>query len=185
MLTTAPLAYLAIDDPALYEWLSGLVGAFNQLQQQVGIDGAPAAQAGSQALPAPNAPASIAVSAARGTFNVTLGPSPGAAAGIQYFLEMASEPQFPASTSVYALGGTLGFSLNLGDVTRYFRARAKYPSSGYSPYVYLGTAANPTAVRGGQATSDDILANAPSNSVNNATVDSIDAGNGTATVRIY
>jgi hypothetical protein len=186
MLNLANLSYLTIDDPVLYDWLDGLVGAFNQLQQQVGIDTAPAAQtAANQALPAPRAPASIAVSAARGTFNITIGNSPGAAPGVQYFLEIASDPTFPSSTGVYALGTTLGCSLNLGDVTRYFRARAKYPSSDYSSYIYLGTAANPTAVSGGQATSNDILANAPSNSVNNATVDSIDAGNGTATIRIY
>jgi hypothetical protein len=186
MLSLANLSYLTIDDPVLYDWLDGLVGAFNQLQQQVGVDAAPAAQTTpGQALPAPNVPASIAVSAARGTFNVTIGPSGGAAPGIQYFLEIAGDPTFPASTIVYALGTTLGFSLNLGNVTRYFRARAKYPSSDYSSYIYLGTAANPTPVSGGQATSNDILVNAPSNSVNNATVDSIDAGNGTATVRIY
>jgi uncharacterized membrane protein YgcG len=186
MLSLANLSYLTIDDPVLYDWLDGLVGAFNQLQQQVGVDAAPAAQtAANQALPAPNAPASIAVSAARGTFNVTIGTSAGAAPGIQYFLEIASDPAFPASTAVYALGTTLGFSLNLGNVTRYFRARAKYPSSDYSSYIYLGTAANPNPVSGGQTTSNDILANAPSNSVNNATVDSIDAGNGTATIRIY
>jgi hypothetical protein len=186
MLSLANLSYLTIDDPVLYDWLDGLVGAFNQLQQQVGVDAVPAAQtAANQALPAPNAPASIAVSAARGTFNVTIGTSAGAAPGIQYFLEIASDPAFPASTAVYALGTTLGFSLNLGNVTRYFRARAKYPSSDYSSYIYLGTAANPNPVSGGQTTSNDILANAPSNSVNNATVDSIDAGNGTATIRIY
>lgn len=186
MLNLAGLSYLTIDDPVLYDWLDGLVGAFNQLQQQVGVDTAAAPQtAANQALPAPGAPASIAVSAARGAFNITIGASPGAAPGIQYFLEIASDAGFSSSTSVYALGTTLGFSLNLGNVTRYFRARAKYPSSTYSSYIYLGTAANPTAVSGGQTTSNDILANAPSNSVNNATVDSTDAGNGTATVRIY
>lgn len=186
MLTTTPLGYLAIDDPVLYDWLNSLTGAFNQLQQQVGVDATPAAQTpAGQALPVPAAPASLAVSAARGTFNITIGASKGAAPGIQYFLDVASDPSFPASTVTYALGTTLGFSLNLGDMTRYFRARAKYASSDYSPYTYLGTAANPTAVAGGMTTSDDILQNAPSNAVNNATVDSVDGGNGTATVRVY
>ncbi len=186
MLTTASLGYLAINDPVLYDWLNSLTGAFNQLQQQMGVDSAPAAQtAAGQALPAPAAPASIDVKAARGAFTVAIGASPGAAPGVQYFVEVASDPAFPASTVVYALGATLGFTLNLGNVTRYFRARAKYASSDYSPYVYLGTAANPTAVSGGLATSNDILTNAPSNSVNNATVDSVDANNGTAIVRVY
>lgn len=186
MLTTTPLGYLAIDDPVLYDWLNSLTGAFNQLQQQVGVDAAPAAQTqAGQALPVPTAPASLALSAARGTFDITIGASRGAAPGIQYFLEVASDPAFPSSTVTYALGSTLGFSLNLGDVTRYFRARAKYPSSDYSPYTYLGTAANPTLVAGGMTTSNDILQNAPSNAVNNATVDSVDGGNGAATVRVY
>lgn len=186
MLTTASLGYLSIDDPVLYDWLNSMVGAFNQLQQQVGVDSAPAAQtATGQALPAPAAPASIAVKAARGTFNITIGASRGAAPGIQYFLEVASDPTFPSSTVVCPLGTTLGFSIDLGNVMRYFRARAKYPSSDYSPFTYLGTAAHPTAVSGGLATSNDIQQNAPSNSVNNATVDSVDGGNGTATVRVY
>jgi hypothetical protein len=186
VLTTANLGHLAIDDPVLYDWLNSMAGAFNQLQQQVGVDSVPAAQtANGKALPAPTAPISIGVSAARGTFNVTIRASRGAAPGIQYFLEVASDPTFPSSTTVYPLGTTLGFSINLGSVTRYFRARAKYPSSDYSPYTYLGTAANPTAVSGGLATSNDIQQNAPSNSVNNATVDSVDAENGSAIVRVY
>ncbi len=186
MLNLASLGYLTIDDPVLYDWLGGLVTAFNQLQQQIGVDAAPAPQATTgQTIPAPAAPASLVANAARGTFNIALGSSPGAAPGIQYFVEVASDPSFPSSTMVYPIGTTLTLSLNLGNVTRYFRARAKYPSSAYSPYTYIGTAANPTAVTGGLATSNDILQNPPSNSVNNATVDSIDAGNGTATIRIY
>ncbi len=186
MLNLASLNYLTIDDPVLYDWLSGLVTAFNQLQQQIGVDAAPAPQVTTgQTIPTPSAPASLAANAARGIFNITLGSSPGAAPGIQYFIEVASDPSFSSSTVVYPVGTTLALSLNLGNVTRYFRARAKYPSSGFSPYTYLGTAANPTAVAGGLATSNDILQNPPSNTVNNATVDSVDAGNGTATIRIY
>ncbi|HVB35390.1 MAG TPA: hypothetical protein VNJ52_13600 [Patescibacteria group bacterium] len=185
MLDTASLGYLAIDDPVLYDWLGSLTASFNQLQQQVGVDTAPAPQtSAAQALPAPAPPASLAATAARGTFNVTVAPSRGAAPSVQYFLESASDPTFPSSTVVYPLGQALSLSLNLGDATRYFRARAKYPSSNYSPYAYLGTAANPTAVSGGLASSNDILANAPSNAVNNATADSIDAGS-SATVRVY
>jgi hypothetical protein len=186
MLNVASLSYLTIDDPVLYDWLSGLVNAFNQLQQQIGVDAAPAPQAPTgQTMPAPAAPASLTANASRGIFNIGLGSSPGAAPGIQYFIEVASDPSFPSSTLVYPVGTTLVLSLNLGNVTRYFRARAKYPSSAYSPYAYLGTAANPTAVDGGLTTSNDILQNPPSNTVNNATVDSIDAGNSTATIRIY
>ena len=185
MLDTAGLGYLAIDDPVLYDWLNTLASSFNQLQQQVGVDMAPSPQtSATQAVAAPAAPVSLAVTAARGVFNVTVGASRGAAPSVQYFLEAASDPSFPSSTVVYPLGSTQSLSVNLGNVTCYFRARAKYPSSNYSSYSYFGSAANPTAVAGGLASSNDILANAPSNAVNNATVDSIDAGS-SATVRIY
>jgi hypothetical protein len=185
MLDTASLGYLAIDNPVLYDWLVSLAGSFNQLQQQVGVDTAPAPQtSAAQALSAPQPPASLAVTAARGVFSIAIGASRGAAPSVQYFLESSSDATFPSTTVAYALGSTLSLSLNLGNAARYFRARAKYPSSNYSPYTYFGTAANPTAVAGGLAGSNDILVNPPSNAVGNATVDSIDAGT-SATVRIY
>jgi len=190
MLSIPQLKQIEIRDPYVYEAFKRVVAAVNQLSRQVGIDAVPAVQTGtSQALPSPAAPATIAVSAARGTFNIAIGASPGAAPGVQYFLEVADNTGFtsnPGSTSnvVYPLGGTLQFSVNLGNVTRYFRARAKYPQSSYSAYVYLGTPANPTALAGGLAGSGDIQTNAPFNYTNNATVDSIDAGT-SATVRIY
>ncbi len=190
MLSIPQLKQIEIRDPYAYEAFKRVIAAVNQLSRQVGIDAVPAVQTGTtQALPSPAAPAAIAVSAARGTFNITIGASPGAAPGVQYFLEVADNTGFtsnPSSTSnvVYPLGGTLQFSVNLGNVTRYFRARARYPQSGYSAYLYLGTPANPTAVVGGLAGSGDIQANAPFNYTNNATVDSIDAGT-SATVRVY
>jgi hypothetical protein len=181
MLTLPGLDRLAIEQPAVYDALLRLLGAFNQLQQQLGVAVGRAAS-----LPPPAPPAALEVTAARGVFAVRLEPSPGAGAGIEYFLEVSSTPAFdPATTVVYPLGGATAVTLNLGNQTRYFRARARYPSSDWSAYTWLGTAAAPVAVSGGVAGSDDLAANAPSNAVNNATVDSVDAGNGTATVRVY
>ncbi len=181
MLTLPGLDRLAIEQPAVYDALLRLVGAFNQLQQQLGV-----AVSRTTSLPAPAPPAGIEVTAARGVFAVRLEPAPGAGAGIEYFLEVSSTPAFdPATTVVYPLGGATAVTLNLGNQTRYFRARARYPSSDWSAYTWLGTAATPVAVSGGVAGSDDLAANAPSNAVNNATVDSVDAGNGTATIRVY
>jgi len=179
-------------DPYTYEAFVAVVNAINALSIQVGVDAAPAAQSAQAprtVLPAPPAPGSLAVSAARGTFNVTIGPSAGGTPAAQYFLEIADNTGFtnnPGSTSnvVYPLGGNLQLSINLGNVTRYFRARAKYPQSAYSNYVYYGTAANPTAVSGGLTGSGDLTNNANLNGTNNVTVDSIDAGS-SATVRIY
>jgi hypothetical protein len=161
MLTIPQLQAIQEDDPYTGEAFRRVVNAINQLAAQVGVDAMPAPQTPTGAalatggtaktLPKPAAPASLAVSAARGTFNVIVGPSAGGTPAVLYFLEVASDTGFSAAgTVVYPLGGTLQLSVNLGNVTRYFRARAKYPQSDYSGYVYLGTAANPTAVSGGQ-----------------------------------
>lgn len=150
MLSTSQLAYLSIDDPVLYEWLQGLVGSFNQLQKQVGVDVSPASQANQQqAIPAPGQPASLTVSASGGVFQITIGASPNAAAGAQYFLDVSTVPTFDAGkTQTFTFGNTLGLALALGSGSFYFRARTRYANSGYSPYTYYGTAANPTAVVG-------------------------------------
>src|SRR5579884_309774 len=89
MLTLPGLDRLAIEQPAVYDALLRLVGAFNQLQQQLGV-----AVSRTTSLPAPAPPAGIEVTAARGVFAVRLEPSPGAGAGIEYFLEVSSTPAF-------------------------------------------------------------------------------------------
>ncbi len=115
----------------------------------------------------------------------TLGASAGAASPIFYFVEGSSDAVFSKqNTTLYPLGGLLSTGVALGNVTRYWRARAKYIESDYSPYIYFGTAANPTAVAGGLVGSADDQSNVASNYTNFATVDSIDAG-GSATARIY
>jgi hypothetical protein len=171
--------------PYLYESLNQIVAAVNSLSARIGVDAAPASQApAGMSLPAPAAPASISVTGARGIFSAALGASAGATSAALYFLEAASDPGFsPAGTTVYPLGESQQANISLGAVTRYFRARAKYPESDYSPYAVLG-GSTPAGVSGGLAQSNDVQPNIPLNYTNNATVDSVDAGS-SATARIY
>jgi len=185
MLNIPQIAQTREISPYLYESLNRIVGALNSLAARVGVDASPAAQApAGMSLPAPDAPASIAVSGANGAFSITLGGSPGAASAALYFLEVASGDDFGAGdTTVYPLGTSLVANLALGDVTSYFRARAKYPDSDYSNYVIFG-GSTPAGISGGTVGSSGLAANVPLNSTNSATVDSIDAGS-SATIRIY
>lgn len=191
MLNIPQIAQTREISPYLYESLNRIVAALNSLAARVGVDAAPAAQAPAGAsLPVPAAPASITVSGANGAFRVTLGASPGlpaqagATSAVLYFLEVAGDTAFSSGdTTVYPLGTSLVANLSLGSVTRYFRARAKYPDSDYSPYVIFG-GATPAAVTGGVVGANGLPANAPLNSTNNAVVDSVDAGS-SATIRIY
>jgi len=192
MLNIPQIAQTREISPYLYESLNRIVGAINSLAAQTGVDAAPAAQApAGQSLPAPSAPASLSVSASAGTFRVTVGASPGATSAAQYFLEASSDPGFGAGdTTVYPLGSALVANLSLGNVTLYFRARAKYPDSDYSAYVIFGglptgqAGSTPAATTGGVVDSTNLPVNVPLNSTNNATVDSVDGG-GSATIRIY
>src|SRR5271170_2398729 len=185
MLNIPQIAQTREISPYLYESLNQIVGAVNSLAARVGVDAAPAAQApAGQSLPAPSAPASLSASAASGAFSVTIGASPGASSAVLYFLESSSDPAFGATdTTVYPLGAATVANLSLGDVTLYFRARAKYPDSDYSSYVIFG-GSTPAAITGGLVGSNNLPMNVPLNSTNNATVDSVDGGS-SATIRIY
>jgi hypothetical protein len=199
MLTIPQLQQIEGDNPYLYEALKRIVGAVNSLGSRIGVDPAPAVQStpGATIAPPP-APAAMQVTGARGTFSVLIAPPLGVASSstvissearnlssslISYFLEAAADAAF-TQPLVYPLGGSLTASISLGNVTRYWRARAKYLDSDYGPYVYFGTAAQPAAVVGGAVTSSDLAANIASNFTNFAVVDSIDAGS-SATVRIH
>ena len=185
MLNIPQIAQTREISPYLYESLNKIVGAVNSLAARVGVDASPAAQApAGQSLPAPSAPASLSVSASGGTFSVTVGASPGATSAAQYFLEASRDPGFGAGdTTIYPLGSATVANLSLGNVTLYFRARAKYPDSAYSSYVIFG-ATTPAATTGGLVGSANLPVNVPLNSTNNATVDSVDGGL-SATIRIY
>lgn len=159
MLTIPQIEALRRENPYLYESLRQIVSAVNSMGQRLRIDPQPSAQ--SQAgttIAAPSAPISLAVTGARGAFTATIGgspvtsPAPGIASDstpIVYFLEAASNPAFNSPT-VYSLGPALTANLALGNVSRYWRVRAKFIESGYSLYTYFGTQANPTSVSGGQ-----------------------------------
>lgn len=98
----------------------------------------------------PPTSATLVVTASSGLFTSTIVPNAGAQVAVAYYLEVASSAAFtPDVTTVYTVGSTNQLQLNLGNVTRYFRARAKYPNSTYSDYFYFGTAGNPTPVVGG------------------------------------
>jgi len=185
MLTIPQLIQTREISPYLYESLTRIVGALNSLAARVGVDAAPAPQAPPGAsLPAPAPPALIAVTGANGAFRIALAASPGSTSAVLYFLEAATAPDFGASdTTAYPLGSALATNLALGNVTAYFRARAKYPDSGFSPYVIFG-GSTPTAVSGGAVGSSGLAQNVPLNSTNSATVDSVDAGS-SVTMRIY
>ena len=185
MLTIPQLAQTREISPYLYESLTRIVGALNSLAARIGVDAAPAAQAPTGAsLPPPAAPASINATGANGAFNITIGASPNATSAALYSLEVATDPAFGVSdTQTYQLGTTLTANLALGDVTAYFRARAKYPDSGYSNYAIFG-GSTPAGVAGGTVGSNSLSSNVPLNSTNSATVDSIDAG-ASATIRVY
>ena len=185
MLNIPQIAQTKEISPYLYESLNKIVGAVNSLAARVGVDSAPAAQApAGESLPAPAAPASLGVTTSGGAFRVTLGASPGSTSAALYSLEGSADPAFGATdTTVYPLGNSLVANLSLGNVTLYFRARAKYPDSDYGPYVTFG-GSTPAAITGGLVSSSNLPLNVPLNSTNNASVDSIDAGS-SATIRIY
>lgn len=153
MLSTAGLGYLAIDDPVLYDWLNNFSGAYNALQQAVGVDTAAASQAsGSNLLSSPAAPVSLTINASGGVYQATIKSGSGVLPGAQYFLEASTDTKFSESaTTVYALGNSLVMSLNLGAGPYYFRCRAKYSASGYSNYTYYGSASSPTSADAGTA----------------------------------
>lgn len=183
MLQIPQIAQTRQISPYLYEALQKIVGAVNSLGARIGVDPVPAPQVATGLnLPAPAAPGSLAVTAARGSFTIALGASAGATSAVGYFLESSASANFSAAT-VYPLSGATQATLSLGNVTLYFRARAKYPESDYSPYVIFG-GATPLGVTGGLAQTTDLQPNLPLNYTNNATVDSIDAGS-SATVRVY
>jgi uncharacterized membrane protein YgcG len=201
MLTIPQLKHIEAGDPYLYEALKRIVGAVNSLGTRLGLDPAPATQSTpGQTVAAPPAPGAISVTGARGIFSVALAapnaavnpnlPSqsgaartPSLPAPLSFFLEASPDPAF-AQVTTYPLGGAMAANLSLGNVTRYWRARAKYIESDFGAYVYFGTAAQPTPVAGGVATSGDLAPNIASNFTNFATIDSVDAGS-SATARIY
>lgn len=119
--------------------LAKLVAYVNLQQSQAVIGGQ---------VPAPAQPVSFIVSAIGGGFSILLGAPLNSTAGLLFFVEVSTVTMFtPTLTQVYSLGGAKGFTAARDGVTTfYFRCRCKYEGSGYSPYLYWGSQANPLGV---------------------------------------
>jgi hypothetical protein len=92
------------------------------------------------------------VTAQNGQFNITLSDPDGMAApnlGIHRFLEWDTNPAFTNPT-VEDIGPAYGESLQLGNVTAYWRAYSQYRNSAVSQKVIFG-GTTPIAVVGGGA----------------------------------
>jgi hypothetical protein len=149
MLQIPQLKNVEQSDPYLYEALKRIVGAINSLGARLKVDPLPSAQTPpGQTMSPPPAPAAVAVTPSQGAFGVLVSAPPAVDGPAEYFLEASANPSF-GNPTVYPLGSALAASIPLGNVLRYWRVRAKYPESGYSPYTYLGTAANPAGLYGG------------------------------------
>ncbi len=151
MLTLPQLTAIRQEDPFLAEALSSVQDALNNLSDKLGLDSSPAPQSAAvqQNFPAPRPPSSLFVIAQpAGTGKIycaVIGPSPDADNSIQYSIEYSPEEVFETSTPL--LLGIQGFAtLLLGNGMAYWRARARFPESAWSPYTYFGTQANPAGV---------------------------------------
>lgn len=101
--------------------------------------------------PAPAAISKLTVTGQDGIFDVQIQDNSAVKRGIEYFLEYSLTAAFTAPITV-SLGPARNWRRNLGNQTLFWRAYSQYPTSDPSPAVYFGTAAVPTAVVGGGAT---------------------------------
>ena len=126
-----------------------LAETFRELLQEVNLIGTQTGASGTR-LPAPPNIRAISVTAQNGQFTITLTDPDGQAGqslGIHYFLEWDTNPAFTNPT-VEDVGPARGESLQLGNLTLYWRAYSQYRNSPISKkIVYGGT--SPIAVAGG------------------------------------
>lgn len=153
MLLLPQLPSIRLDDEVLGETLLAIQQALNGGFEKLGVDPSPAPQnpqTSLQNFPAPRPPASLAVNAVTVSgskiYAASIGASPDADDSIRYAIEFSTTPTFQAATAfLLGIQNFVGAML-LPAGTRYWRARCKFPESAWSPYVYFGTAANPTGV---------------------------------------
>jgi hypothetical protein len=129
-------------DPKFAEALEDIVGRLSTVAQQVNAnpEGPPAP---------PNSPNAIAVTAQHGYFTIAISDqSQQLYRNVNYFIEHSAHPDFRDPQIVH-IGTTRNAVLNLGNVTRYFRAYSAYPTSASSAPVYHGSAGKPLPVSGG------------------------------------
>lgn len=144
MLMLPELEYVRAKDPRLGDALQKIVEEINRVHTQPG----------SANIPAPPTIGLLTVTASNGFFSVSINDPAGqtqANLGLHYFLEWSTDPNFanPAPT-VEDIGAARGEYLYIGNLTTYWRAYSQFRNSSVrSPFVYFGSAQNPTAVVGG------------------------------------
>ena len=148
MLKIPNLAPLKSENPYLYEALTRIVQAVNQLGKSTGAD-----PAGSIAPP-PNI-GSVSVTAQDGVFEIAIVDDSAKTRPINYFVEYDTTPNFDAP-KVVPLGPTRNVRIFLGNLTLYWRAYSQYVGSNPSKPVTFG--APPAAAAGGGILSGPALA---------------------------
>jgi len=139
MLRVPNLAPIKSRDPYLYEALTRIVDAVNQLGKATGAD-----PSGDRTPPADIG--SIAVTAQDGVFEIAIVDKSAVTRPINYFVEYDTSPSFPAP-KVLPLGPTRNARIFVGNVTLYWRGYSQYLGSNPSRPVAYGSP--PTAVAGG------------------------------------
>jgi hypothetical protein len=144
MLNPPQLAVIKDRDPYLYETLTQIVDEVNGIASQTGSS--------ANQLAAPPNIAALNVVAMNGQFTIAITDPAGQAQpnlGLHYFLEYDTNPAFPNPT-VEDIGPSRGKSLQLGNLTLYWRAYSGFRNSLLSKKVNFG-GKSPTAVVGGGA----------------------------------
>ncbi len=139
MLKVPNLAPIRSKDPYLYEALTQIVNAINQLGKSTGAD-----PSGS-VTPPPNI-GRITITAQDGVFEIAIVDKSPITRPIHYFVEYDTSPNFPVP-KVVPLGPTRNARVFLGNVMLYWRAYSQYVGSNPSKPVTFGTP--PAAVAGG------------------------------------
>lgn len=139
MLKVPQLARVKGDAPYVYEALTHIVNAVNQLGRATGVDP-------SGTIAAPEQIGSVSVTAADGIFDVAITDNSQVHRGIFYFAESDASPAFTAP-HVHFLGSSRNLRVALGNQLLYWRAYSQYLGSDPSPPVAFGTP--PAAVVGG------------------------------------
>jgi len=135
------LAPIKNQNPYLYEALTRIVAAINQLGKSAGADPT------GNITPPPNI-GSISVTAQDGVFEIAIVDRSAITRPVNYFVEYDTTPNFDAP-KVLPLGPTRNARIFLGNVALYWRGYSQYVGSNPSKPTPFGSP--PTAVAGGGA----------------------------------
>ena len=133
MLNIPQVARIKGRDPYLYESLTSLVRAVNQVGVATGVDP-------SGSITAPAQIGSVSVVAADGIFDLAITDNSAVRRGIFYFAESDTTPAF-AAPHVYFMGSSRNLRISLGNQTLYWRAYSQYFGSAPSDAVTFGSPA--------------------------------------------